>query len=207
MSDEQQAVVEEADEQAAPASEANGAQEEDDLDTLLSQYEDESGESESEPEGKGEADSGEKDEVLKAHEEIKQWRAEQAKERFEKDVGKAVEAIRGELDPEIFDDALVRGWLEAQAQYDPRLSAAWSQRSQDPKTFQKVLEKLQGKFQKKFSSLPDKSLSEDREAVTQAVRGASKQAPAAEEIDHSDVRNMSDQEFEQWKSRQMKSGS
>lgn len=93
------------------------------------------------------------------------------------DMDATIKAIRGDLDPEVFDDVLVESWLDSQARQDPRLTQAWLERREKPKQFEKVRAELGRSFGKKFSKLPDKAATEDREAVTAAVRGASTKAP------------------------------
>ena len=86
----------------------------------------------------------------------------------------------------------MEAWLDAQARSDPRLAAAWSQRHANPKQFQKVVTGLSQSFAKKYGKLPDKQATEDREAVTAAVRGASTRAPEGKAPDYS---GKSDAEF------------
>jgi hypothetical protein len=117
---------------------------------------------------------------------------------FRQDMDKTVKAIRGELDPEMFDDATVRGWINARADDDPRLAQAWVNRHSHPKQFEKVVAQLGRDFQKKFSKLPDKQATEDREAVTAAVRGASTKTPESKAPDYS---KMSDADLAKEKER------
>jgi len=112
---------------------------------------------------------------------------------FRQDMDKTVKSIRGDLDPEMFDDATVRGWINARADDDPRLAQAWVNRHNNPKQFEKVVTQLGRDFQKKFSKMPDKGATEDRDAVTAAVRGASTRAPAGQAPDFS---RMTDREFQ-----------
>lgn len=96
--------------------------------------------------------------------------------RHKQDMGETVKAIRGDLDPDVFDEKLIEGWLNVQAQQDPRLAQAWLNRAANPKQFEQVKTALAKSFQKKFSKLPDRQTTEDRDAVTAAVRGSSTRA-------------------------------
>lgn len=198
--EEKQSVADQTDADAeAKAHEADGAQEkEESLDDLLSQYEQKDEQtSKSEPEQTGDRESSEPD-PKDLYQQMQSLVDQQAQERFNRDMSEAIETVRGDLDPEVADDALVRGWLDARASEDRRLANAWAQRHQDPKGFQKVLKRLNRELSQKFSSLPDKKATEDREAVAAAVRGASNQAPESDDIDADKVAKMSDAEFEKF---------
>jgi hypothetical protein len=99
-------------------------------------------------------------------------------ERFQKDMNATIKNVRGDLPEELFDGPLVQAWIDAQAKKDPRLATAWANRHTDPKKFEQVVGALGKEFSKIRPKLPDKQATEDREAVTAAVRGASTQAPA-----------------------------
>lgn len=108
------------------------------------------------------------------------------------DINKAIGVVRGSLDPDKYDDALVEGYLNALATKDPRLAAAWQNRHNQPQAFQKILAAVGREFQKKHGTMPDRQATEDREAVTAAVRGASTKAPEGKAPDFS---RMSTSEF------------
>lgn len=115
---------------------------------------------------------------------------------FRNDVNETVKAIRGDMDPEYFDDAFVRGWIEARVDENPDLSKAWVDREKDPRGFKKVVDTLSRDFAKRYSKgLPDRAQTEDRAAVTAAVRGASTKAPEAKPANFS---SMSNQEFNKY---------
>lgn len=98
--------------------------------------------------------------------------------KFKQDMEGTVSAIRGDLPAEVFDNGLVEAWLDSQARQDPRLQKAWLERDNNPKQFERVKAELGKSFAKKFSKLPDPAITEDRAAVSAAVRGASSRAPA-----------------------------
>lgn len=109
--------------------------------------------------------------------------------RFKHDMSETVTAIRGDLDPEVFDAPLIQGWLDAQAQQDPRLAKAWMERHANPKQFEQVKTALAKNFAKKFSSLPDRQATEDRETVAAAVRGASTRTPEDKPANYAGMSN------------------
>lgn len=117
---------------------------------------------------------------------------------FRQDMDKTIKNVRGDLDAEFFDDTFVESWIDAQARQDPRLHQAWLNRQANPKQFQKVVETLGRNFSKKYGKLPDKGATEDREAVSNAVRGASTRAPEGQAPDFS---RMSNNEFAAAKDR------
>lgn len=96
---------------------------------------------------------------------------------FRQDMNDLVKTVRGDVDPSLADDDLVEAWVDGQARKDPRLQTAWMQRQDNPQQFEKIKAELGKSFAKKFSKLPDRQVSEDREAVSAAVRGSSKPAP------------------------------
>lgn len=104
---------------------------------------------------------------------------EQNAQTFKRDMKQTVADVRGDLDPNIFDEPLVQAWIDVQAQNDPRLAQAWVNRHAEPKKFEAVKAALGKNFAKKFSKMPDKQVTEDREIVAAAVRGASTRAPEA----------------------------
>lgn len=195
--DDKQAVVDVAD--AAPEVQAEVAQNarEDDLDALLKQFD------ETKPEPKPEPKPDEiTPDAIKRLEGLERMIAE---ERYRKDMAETLKVVRGDLDPEIFDDTLVEAWIDTQARNDPRLSRAWQERYSNPKHFAKVREQLGKAFAAKFSKLPDKQATEDRETVAAAIRGASTKAPKTDDIDEKAVSKMTDAEFEAFK-RTLKAG-
>lgn len=113
--------------------------------------------------------------------------------QFRADMNETIKSVRGQLDANLLDDEFVEGWLNAKATKDPRLGRAWLERHQKPKDFEKVTKGLARELAQKFSKLPDRQATEDREAVTAAVRGTSTRAPEGKPPDFS---KMSNSEFE-----------
>jgi hypothetical protein len=108
-------------------------------------------------------------------------RKELASLRFDRDIKPVIATVRGDIPKEVFDDFEVQGWLDAKARKDPRLQKAWDNRESNPAAWGKVEKALSAEFAKKFQKLPDPNVTEDVAAVTAAVRGASKQAPPAQQ--------------------------
>lgn len=190
--EDKQAVVEKPDAQPEAVPEGNDAQE-DDLESLLSEYDGGSA-----PE-KPEQGDDDKVDLETVHKELTEWRKEKARDEYQRDISGVVKGVRGDLDPEAFDDVLVEAWIDAEARKDPRLAKAWQDRKANPRQFDKVVSQLGRSFRKKFAQLPDRNLTEDREAVANAVRGASKQSPTNhDDIDTKKVAQMSDADFEKF---------
>jgi hypothetical protein len=83
------------------------------------------------------------------------------------------------------------GRLEVEARKDPRIAQAWLSREQKPDAWKKVQSHLKKQLESELSVRRD--LTDDRDAVTAAVRSASK-APQKESVAH-DFDNMSDADF------------
>ena len=182
----EQAVVDQT--EAESKSQAEGADSaRDDLDTFLDEFQ---GASKEEPK----SDSEQPDVTSR----LENVEAAIYQEQYRRDIGGVVQAIRGELDADTFDDDLVVGYLDARAKRDPRIANAWVQRHQNPEAFNKVQKSLADEFQKRFGSQPDKAVTEDREAMAAAVRGAS---TATAEQEQPDLKNLSDAEFNQLKQK------
>lgn len=117
---------------------------------------------------------------------------------FRQDMDKTVKAVRGELPADYFDDPFVKAWIDSRAEEDPRLAQAWVNRHANPKQFEKVVGTLGREFSKKYGKLPDRAATEDRDAVTAAVRGASTKAPEGQAPNFS---SLTDQQFAAEKDR------
>lgn len=191
MSEEQttQSVVDEPKVAALPDTEATSARQDDDLDTLLAQFD----------ESKPAPSASAKPEQVDAANDTQvanQTVLDEAKfirsERFKKDMDTTIKEVRGDLPEDFFDGQFIQAWIDSQAMKDPRLGNAWSDRHKDPQKFKQVVGALGKEFAKKYGKLPDKNATEDREAVTAAVRGASTRAPEGKAPDFS---RMTDGEF------------
>jgi hypothetical protein len=174
---------------AEPNAQTSGAT--DDLDALLRQYETETAAPTAAPQSKPEQAGT--DDLKVIAEEFRAMRTERQQEVFNRDMSATVAKVRGDLDPEIFGDTLVKAYINARADEDSRLAKAWVERNANPKAFNRVVEQLGREFRQKLSKLPDRQATEDREAVTAAVRGASTRAPESQAPNYS---KMSDHELQ-----------
>ncbi len=94
--------------------------------------------------------------------------------RFDReDLQKLVKEVRGD-NPD-FDDTIVEAFIDAMARRDNRLQRAWLEREANPKAFEQIARQLGKEFAKRTARKTDPQLTEDREAVAAAVRGASTQ--------------------------------
>lgn len=166
----------------------------DDVDTLLNEFQASTKTSEPAPQPKPEPKAGTEATPSKPDPAI----AEVRDYIFRQDMNKTVTAVRGDLDPERFDDDFIEAWLDTRSRKEPRLAEAWVNRNRNPQAFQKVVAGLGREFSKKYGSLPDKQATEDREAVTAAVRGASNKAPEGQPPNFG---SMTDAEFAAEKSK------
>ncbi len=100
-------------------------------------------------------------------------------------------------------DEMVREMLEGSAASDQRLRSAWLQRHDKPEAWTRLVEGWAAKKADAFKSLPDPSLSQDREALAAAVRGQGATQLQPQAKTPQEVHAMSDQEFRAWKDRQL----
>lgn len=209
MSEEnkEQAVIDEADDQTANksgAEDADARDEGDDLEALLSEYDAENGDDEvrsptgkedgksAKPAPESEQDKDKSQDFEAIDRRLREFEKREAERLYRQDMDKAIKAVRGDMDGDLFDDRFMEAWIDSQARDDPRLTKAWQERHDNPKRFKSILDGLGKKFAKKYSKLPDKEATEDREAVSAAVRGASGKAPEPKAPDYS---KMTDAEF------------
>lgn len=186
MSEENtQPVVTEPNVPAQPGTEAPIARTDDDLDALLKEFDTET--KSPEPAKPATAAPAAIDPAV-ANETVLSEAKFIRQERFQKDMDETIKKVRGDLPEELFDGPLVQAWIDSQATKDPRLAQAWANRNADPKKFGQVVTEL-GKRFSKYGKLPDKQATEDREAVTAAVRGASTRAPEGKAPNYAGMTN------------------
>ena len=165
------------------STETSDAQE--DLDTLLSQFDESTGqEASQEAETGGQQESVSRDEFLQLQSTI-------ANQQYQSDIQGVTEVIKGDLDVPFVDNEFVETWLNNEANKNPKLAQAWANRHSNPDAFQKVTGSLAKQFQDKFNV--DHKATSDIDAVTSAVRSASTKAP--EQETQTDWGSMSDAEF------------
>jgi hypothetical protein len=98
---------------------------------------------------------------------------QRAQQQYEEDLKTAVTEIRGDLNPEFFDDQMVTAWLDAAARTNPRLQYVFVNRFDAPDAWTVAKNQLAKDFQTKYSKMPDPEATADRNAVTAAIRAAS----------------------------------
>lgn len=191
----EQAVASDANEAENQTSEETSAP--DELDQLLSEYDQETKSEQPQPEVKPE-------QVNEVVGWVQQQRQQQEKQEFEADVKSAVDSIREsteDLDVPL-SDKVIKGFLFAQAEEDPKIGEAFQKRKENPKAWNAALNRAKKALREEFSV--DQRATQDREAVAAAVRGANQKQPEPDE--GPDVSAMSDQEFAQYKMKLRRQG-
>lgn len=191
-----QPVVTDANAPAQPGAAVESARNEgDDLDAALKEFD-----TVSPPAAapKPEQTPGTESDLKVLAEQVKGFVSEANAIRFRQDMDKTIADIRGDLDPDLVDNDLVEAWLDTQARKDKRLAQAWTNRNANPKQFDRVKAELGKALRAKFSKMPDRQATEDREAVTAAVRGASTRAPESKPLDFA---KLTDAEFQREKDK------
>lgn len=184
-----QTVVDAADTAPVAGSEVNDARNDgNDLDTLLAQYAEQTRTAPVSP-TPTQSVTPDVNSLAAEVQSLKGAVAEVNNFKFQRDMNEMVKDVRGDMDPEVFDDDFVAAWVDAKARQDTRLQTAWLQKEANPGQFKKVKAELGKAFVKKFSRLPDRQVTEDREAVTAAVRGASTRAPESAPINFKGMSN------------------
>lgn len=179
---------------AQPAAEATGAQatQTADLDTILSEFRTAT-ETAPVPEQKPVAEVA-PDVVAR----VRQLETTLAERDFKEAITPVIKRIRGDIPEDVLADDEVQDLVDGRAKRDPRLQQAWLNRASNPGAWSKIEKALNQELAKKFSKLPDPDATEDRAAVTAAVRGASQKAPAETPPNYG---AMTDAEFAQAKAR------
>lgn len=203
--EEQHGVATEADTESTKTSgEAGGAQTDDDLDSLLAEWdEDQKKAAEQSPSGE-QTETGKTgatelpSDVREVVDYVKEQREREITERTNQDVAAAAEKLR-----EGWDDAppaaLLEGEIWKSAGKDQRFLAAFQQRHQQPDKWDRILKAKQRELQAMLAGTPDQEATADRQAVASAVRSASKAPTGSEGPSADDISKMSDKEFEQYK--------
>lgn len=178
MNDTAQAVADDNDPAVTQTGEQVGAQ--DELDTLLAQYQ----EGHEEPKKDLPPKSEQSDPVY-------QWAEQQMRERDKEAtnqaITEAVKTVKTESGISL-PDKMVRGYLELMAVEDPRISQAFAQRSQNPDQWGRVLKAAAKKLTIEMGETPDSKLTSDRNTVESAVRSASTaKSTQSESVDFSSM--------------------
>lgn len=173
MTDEKQAVVDESKAAATPAVTDDSARVDGDpLDTLLSQW-DEAQKAKQAPVSPSVPHTQQQQEAPLSP------RAARLEERlFQEDLNEAVSNIAGDM--KIPRRAAI-GWLDQIAREKPAVGQAFLNKANDPQTWERFERALRKEMKDEFKSfMVDETATADREAVAQAVRGASTTKVAAE---------------------------
>lgn len=148
-----------------PAVEAPGA--EDNLDELLNEFD--------QPETKTKVETPKEEPKIDPAkiEELDNFREAYVRRQTQSDLDDAVKVIQADNEGlNAFKPKVLRAALEAEAADDPRLAKAWAMRNEKPAEWQKVLNGVGKKLAKEFE-VPDKKLTENRDAARAAVSGQS----------------------------------
>jgi len=181
MAENEQTVTEQTDEQPAAVSEETGAQ---DIDALLAEFDTEDTETKADS-----SEDGAPDDLRK---ELRELKEQFANELTRRDVAEVVSHIKGDLE---VDDDLVQAYLDVRVRKTPALAKAFANRFENPAAWSQIEKKLGEELSSKFVRV-DKEATETREAVAAAVRTTATKAPAGDDLDISDIRTLSDAEFE-----------
>lgn len=152
------------------SAETSDAQE--DLDTLLGQFDEGTS-----PEASKEAETGGQQDTV-SREEFLQLQNSIVNQQHQTDIQDVSKVIMGDVNSPGVDSEFVETWLNAQAGKNPRLASAWANRHANPDAFQKVVGSLAKQFQGKFNV--DQQITSDMDSVTSAVRSASTKSPDTE---------------------------
>jgi hypothetical protein len=114
-----------------------------------------------------------------------------------REVEDLLKTVKGDLDVAQF---AVRGWIDQKADEDPRIKRIFEQRHVNPAAFMQMADRMQKQFRKEAAAFAksrvDEGATEDKAAVTAAVRGASTKAP---DDKPPNVSRMTDAEFAAYK--------
>lgn len=198
MSDEKQTVADQTDPGSTTSGEEGGAQ--DDLDSLLARWDNESSQedsNESETGGQSSTDPNRRlDEVHATVQRLEKERVNERVMRLRRDTTeKMQEATSGQVGLTADD-----WWhyLNGRASEDPRIQRAWENQDKDPKGWERVAVALAKDVAKRARNTPDPEATADREAVESAVHSASSAPPASSGPSEADIRKMSDREFQEY---------
>jgi len=95
------------------------------------------------------------------------------------DIDNAVTKLKDESGTQL-PDSMIEGYLRSKAIKDGRIDKAFNDRFNNPQGWEKVLKGLANDFKKEMESLPDSTLTANRDAVEAAVRSASSTKTAPE---------------------------
>ncbi len=196
MSKEQAAAKDQS--EAKPSEQSEGEQD-DDLDTLLRQYDEESNQEQvSQPKLKQE---GSDDKLNMIVNYLQQQEQKNQQREVDDAIKASVKSMKEYLGAENVEDDYIRALIEGSASTMPQIRTAFIKRKEKPADWDKVMRGLAKKYQKYVPKGDD-----DREAVVAAVKGSSSSKPEPEKDFPSDkeFKSMSDREFQEWVRKNVK---
>ena len=128
---------------------------------------------------------------------------EQEKADFHTAVGMVAEKLSGSLDRPL-PEKFVESFLLQEYLTDPLFRNAWDNRDQHPDLLLTNLNKAAKQIASDPARRVDAQMTEDKAALTMAVRGAASTPPPAQELTHADLNQMSDQDFQKLKMKHSK---
>ena len=194
---EEQSVVDQTDTDSQQSSAEGGDAQGEDLDTLLSQWDESAGQDSKESTESASGDATDSDEAKEILADLKREREELWRERTNKEINEIVSNLKEDL-PTPLPDRFLKGELYRLADEDPRFMNAFQNRRTNPDRWNKTVKALKKEIAQELQGV-DQSTTADREAVASAVRSASKTPPAEKELTEDDINNMSDSDFEKMK--------
>lgn len=168
MTDSQQTVTDDTKNKEAPGDKldsgrANGAQTEDDLESLLKEYDS------PDASKKNKKDDTPKELTKEDVEYIRQRKEIDVKESLTKDIQHAVKLTKGEVEA---PDELVEGFLHHKVSNDPRMRKAWEERTAKPAEWDKILKAVSPEFFKTLDAYVEKRIQSSNGALASAVHSA-----------------------------------
>ena len=100
-----------------------------------------------------------------------------ARARDDADTSSLLKEIRGDLDSTVHDDKAVRAFIIGEALEDPSIKEIFDNRANNPRAYEGLRRQLMREFHRRASARPDPDLTDDRDMVAAAVRGASQNRP------------------------------
>lgn len=173
------------DDPARAASEESGAR--DDLDALLAEYA-AGGEGQQPPEDGGAAvteKAKDSDPLASLRREIAELKKEfmavreaSAASEAREAIDHAVKTIRDGLgDVNAPNNRIIKAYLNARADEDPRIAKAFAQRHMNPSGWSKVLSAIAKELREELTKVPDPKMSGDVQAVRAAAKGTTASTP------------------------------
>jgi len=190
--DDPQAAANGSDDQLPAGSEEQGAQgndEDESLDKILADIGAENARADAADDAAAKDEQGKADETNAAVQSI-------LRREVRRDVATAVDAVQKENETlKGLDSGIVESLMQGEAAKDKRVQAAWVNRDEDPETWNKVRSGLGKKIAKGLGGTVDANATADQNAVIAAANGKSPGRGGAQSVDNSALTAMTDAEF------------